>query len=213
MTRIGASNTVRVMVVAALLAAATQAKADPVTLNYSGSVDIPPEHTFSGSITWDPDALPFEDEADLASYDPLSYVLIHNGVDVSAPVIGDGTGSGVVVINDGDPLGFGSDVDALAFFLATGGELNYLAVLVGPTTMFDSTDLPDNLNFLSQLTSTQSLVFLDEGGDGLPPFADGPLEVSAPGVPEPATLALLTLGLAGAITRRRASRRRTATPL
>jgi hypothetical protein len=199
-----------------LLSGAVSAQAAPITLEFSGSIDLSSEggpalNTFNGSITWNPASLPFEVDPDFAVYDPMSYSLIFNGVDVSAPVIGDGTGSGIVIGDDSDIFGTGVG-DTFAFFLSfelpfnlasTGdNELNFLGVLTGPATMFSSQALPGDLGFLTQLTNTQSLFFFDAGGD-VDEFIDatGPLDVTA--VPEPTLLTMTALGAAGALARAR----------
>jgi hypothetical protein len=222
------SITVLVTGVVSVLALAVTAHAAPITLNFSADVDLsseggPAASTLNGSITWDSDAIPFESEPGFAVYDPVSYTLFFNGVDVSAPIIGNGTGSGVFVADDADPLVVGSVSDAIGFFLSfevpftlnsTGDtDLNFLGLLTGPTTMFNSVALPPNLDFLPQLTGIEALWFVDAGGD-VDFFLEMPstLTVSAPGgppVPEPATMLLTLLGL-GAFARTSRTRRNAA---
>jgi hypothetical protein len=197
--------------------------ADPITLNFFSEVDFSSiggesSNTLEGSITWDPASAPFDSEPGFVHYDPVSYTLFFNGADVSAPVIGDGTGSGISITNDGDPLGFGEPVDMFAFFLAfpapfplpnDADELVMIGVLAGPTSMFNSDALPGDLGFLNQVSATGTLWMT-----GQEEFLDpvGSLEVSADAVPEPAALALLGLGLA-ALARQRQARRARATRL
>jgi hypothetical protein len=216
-----------------LLAAPSQSA--PVTLNFSGTVDLSsvdgglPVHTFSGSVTWDPAALPFETDPTTAVYDPLSYTLIFDGVDYSAPVIGNGTGSGVIVLNDSDLLTPGTAFDGVGWFLAfrppfdvsgQQGDLALVAAMVAPTTLFGSTALPGDLGFLPQILGMSSFWLFDPDGaeeDGLidpvgslivsipggPSFDPGPIS----SVPEPTTLALIASGLVGALARTRRTRR------
>jgi hypothetical protein len=83
-----------------------------------------------------------------------------------------------------------------------------VGVLSGPITMFSSTVLPGNLDFLSAVTSSQSLWFAESGGDFTRLLATGTLVVSPrQAVPEPGTLGLAAIGLAGALARGRRGRR------
>lgn len=224
MTRV-AAKTARTFVgsVLCVLVLAAPTQAEPITLNFSGTVDLsseggPAVNVFGGSLTWNSNALPFDTEPGSAAYDLLSYTLFFNGADVSEPVIGDGTGSGFVVGNDVDLLQTGNLVDSFAFFmefdipfpLATTGEkeLILVAQLIGPPGMFNSTAPPGNLNFLKQLTSAVSLWMADP--DSSEEFfldLQGTLEVSAPPtIPEPVTLAMLRVGVVGALMRARNAR-------
>ena len=209
------------------------AYAAPITFEFSGTVDLSSEggpalNTFSGSLTWDSDNVtPTEEDPGVyAQYDPLSYTLIFNGVDYTAPVIGDGTGSGVVVADDTNPLTEAIE-DVFAFFFefrppfqigGVDGDLALIGVLTGPTTMFSSTALPGNLDFLGELAATYSLWQYDpDTGETEPILLDleGTLVVSDPNgpgdpsAPEPAALALTAFGLAGAFARARRARRST----
>ena len=66
-----------------------------------------------------------------------------------------GTATTSIVIDDLDLFGTGTQ-DALVFFATVGrpydptGDLGLAAVLAGPPTMFNSTALPGNLDFLPQ---------------------------------------------------------------
>jgi hypothetical protein len=211
------SGTAKILVssVLGVLLLAGSAEAAPITINFTGTVDLSSEgglanNTVEGSITWNPNAVPFEVEPDFSAYDPISYTLFFNGNNVGGPVIGDGTGSGIVMVDDADPFGFGGDGDAFLFFLDfevgfplnTNGETDIvmIGVLSGPTGMFGSRDLPANLDFLSQLTFTGTIWMTDdEELLGI----EGPLDVSAGAVPEPTLLTLMGLGLAAAFARGR----------
>jgi len=191
--------------VAVLLLSAAPSQADIITLNFSGAADLsavdggqPNPHTFSGSITWDSTRAPWSSSPDSAEYDPNVYTLIFDGIDYSAPVIGDGTGSGMFVGNDIDilavlGLGTGPAMDVFAFFMAfrppfeisgQPSDLAVLALLVGPTTMFASTALPGDLGFLSQLTGAASqFLFVPDGGDDALLEQVGTLTLTIPGGP------------------------------
>ena len=123
-------------------------------------------------------------------------------------------------------------MDAFGFFMAwpapfdilgLPGDMGVIAVMVGPTTMFNSTALPGNLNFLSQLTGAVSLWQSEPDGPGEDDFIleqigtltltipegteGGGGESFTPGpgpfpVPEPTTLALTALGVAGTLVQR-----------
>lgn len=217
---------------------ASPAQAAVITLDFSGTVDMSsvggsPLHTFSGSLTWDtaiaafePD--PFDPAAPEATYDPVSYTLLFDGVDHTAPVIGDGTGSGVTILNDSELLTPGTPIDGFAFFLefpapfevaGEPGDLILVGALAGPTTMFATNALPGDLNFLTQITGASSFWLFDPNNAGeafIEPV--GTLIVAIPGgpvfdpgpiapVPEPVTASLLALGLAGGFARLRRARR------
>jgi hypothetical protein len=213
-----------VLVALSLAAGATPAYAVPVTLNFSGTVDLTTAglgpSTFSGFYTWESDADPFgegEDPGEVV-YDVIAYQMIFNGVDYTLPIVGNGDGNGVSVADNAEVLGDDVFRDGLVFFAALpvlpGLENNLIlaGLLLGPTTMFDSTALPGNLDFLSQVNNPLSL-WIEEGvgeGDDVI-LAAGTFVASRPTteppttVPEPSTLALSMLGVAGAIARARRS--------
>lgn len=195
----------------------------PVTMNFSGGVDFtsiggPAVNTFSGFVTWDSDALPFESGPGVDSYDVLSYQLIFNGVDVTRPILGGGTGNGVAVFNDSDVLEPGNPQDVLAFFaafrpsfepLGVPGNLALVTGLIGPTTMFDSTALPASLDFLELLTTSESFWLFEPDGPG----EDREFLLDVRGtlvaaVPVPPMWSLIALGLGALARARRAHRKR-----
>lgn len=245
--RVVVAARIAVAAVAALLLLAAPSQADVITLNFSGTVDLsavdggePNPHTFIGSITWDSTRAPWQSGPDNAEYDPNSYTVFFDGVDYTAPVVGDGTGSGLFVGNDFDALGTlgmgsGPLMDGFAFFMAwrapfdilgLPGDMGVIAVMLGPTTMFNSTALPGDLNFLSQLTGAVSLWQSEPDGPGEddflleqigtltltvpgetgPSYTPGPGPIPVP-VPEPTTMALTALGVAGTLVRARRSRK------
>ena len=210
-----------VTVVAALLLA-VPAHAAPLTLNISGTVDLSGSggaavNTFSGFFMWDPADLPFEDDgAGSATYDVIDYSLIFNGADETLPIIGDGTGNGISMVDNVDAFEAGVFVDALVFFAAiegaspTGNTLIMVAALIGPVNMFSTAGtLPADSAFLGRGGQPISLDRRDSrGGEEDDVFlGPGTLQAEAPGaVPEPATMALTALGLAGALARSRRSK-------
>jgi len=237
--RVVVAARVGVAVAAVLFLLAAPSQAALITLNFSGSVNLSSvdggqsnPHTYSGSITWDTTKIPFEPGTDIATYDLQSYTLFFDGVDYTAPVIGDGTGSGIAVANnfDAPELGLFATNDGLAFFLqfqqpfnigGQPGSLVLLGLMIGPGDMFSSTALPTNLSFLTQLTGAGTRWLFEPDAEGQdefllapigslilsvpptgPPINPGPLPV-----PEPATLTLTALGMAGVLVRARRSRK------
>ena len=148
-----------VIVVLSLAVSARPAYAVPVTLNFSGEVDLTSvglgPSTFSGFYTWESDAASFgegEDSGELV-YDILAYDMIFNGVSYTLPVGQNGDGNGISVGDNAEMLGDGVSRDGLVFFAALpifpGLENNLIVagLLLGPDTMFDSAALPANLDF------------------------------------------------------------------
>jgi hypothetical protein len=201
---------------AGFLLAAAPARADLITINFSGAVDLSAEggavYPYSGGFTWNTDTATFESGAEGDSYALSAYTLTFDGADVTFAPSPDGNGNGLFVANDVDVFGTGV-VDVFAFFAGVGrpftpdGDLFMLAAFVGPTSMFSSSALPANLDFLS-VADRSTLWFFepDDGGEDAAFFLEprGTLDItSTTTVPEPATLALTGVALAGAVARRR----------
>lgn len=209
--------TVVILAVSVLIGAAATAQASTLTLFFSGSVDLsgtggPANSPYSGFFTWDPAKTPFETDPNSKLYFVESYQLILNGVDRT---LGPGN-AGLVVGNDGDLNGGPGNNDALLFLAGlddnvtingvTGDTLFVLGFL-GDTSFWNTLSLPTDYSFLSMPTrfSIVSLEVTGEGDDVMVgeggPFAATP-------VPEPASLTLTALGLAGVVTRARRGRQR-----
>jgi hypothetical protein len=150
----------------------------------------------------------------------VSYKLFFDGSDVTQPILGHGVGSGISVFNDSTSAAPAFPVaDIFSFYaefpvgFALPGpshELLFVGEAIGPTSMFNSTALPPNLNFLGTAGIVELSGWLDDmGGNNQTLLKVGTL---TPSVPEPATLTLTALGLAGALVRRRRSRTSVAKP-
>ena len=218
-SRTGMFTAIRLLLVSVsvLVGVAPAAQAAPLTLNFSGSLDLSgsggaADNPFSGFFTWDTAQVPFQSEPpNLAMYEVEAYQLIINGVDKTTP----GPGSaGIFVVNDADFFGTGN-VDAFLFLTTIEtnpilGDQLFIGALSGPTSTWNTLSLPTDYSFLSQLTTRASALSLEvphEGDENDILLGTGSLEVSHQ-VPEPTTLALSALGLAGVVAHARRGRQR-----
>jgi PEP-CTERM motif len=187
---------------------ASPAQASLITLNFSGTADLSQfgasaASTFQGSVTWDSNKVPVIPGVTLASYFVEAFSISINSVDYTSSVLvpsiemmDSAFGDYWRVASSFSPfLDLGPDPDDLYLF---GGFLR------GPTSMFSSTALPADLNFLSAVTTANSLfvsLVTPAGGSGT-------FVVVAPttAVPEPSAVLLVASGLLGLVARRRNNR-------
>ena len=216
--------------VVGLLLTAAPARADLITIGFEGEIDLTPVggevYDYSGFFTWNT-AEPVENTEDgVFTYALHDFQLIFGGVDLQHPPSPETIGNGLSVVNDLDPFGTG-EVDALAFYGHVGrpydptGDLHLVAVFPGPTTMFSSSALPGNLDFLSDVTDPYVFMYFEPDAPALlgrslsvaaVSLEDirGSLEITDTRivrVPEPTMLTLAACGLAGALVRARRSRK------
>jgi hypothetical protein len=209
---------------------AAPARADLITIAFEGEIDLTPvggeNYAYNGFFTWNT-AEPVENSEDgIFTYVLHDFQLTFGGVDLGLPPSPQTIGNGLSVINDLDPFGTG-EVDALGFYGFVGrpydptGDLHLVAVFPGPTSMFTSSALPTNLDFLSDVTDPYVFMFFEP--DELALLSSslnietvsledirGTLEITETRivpVPEPTTLTLAAFGLAGVLMRARRSRK------
>ena len=208
-----------------LLLTAAPARADLITIAFKGEIDLTPVggelYDYSGFFTWNTGEPVENIEDGIFTYALHDFQLTFGGVDLNLPPSPDTNGNGLSVVNDLDLFGTGVE-DALAFYGFVGrpydptGDLILLAVFPGPTTMFSSSALPSNLDFLSAVTDPFVFMFFEPDDlalrsnisslDSSPSLDEirGTLEITdtriVP-VPEPTMLALTAFGLAGVFVR------------
>lgn len=205
----------------ALLSIAVPALANPVTLDFSGTVDLSgvgglASNTFSGSVTWDPTAAPTSTGSLLGSgtyaqYTPVSDSLTVDSVNVISAVFPPAfLQVDILPYDDELDIAFSFPGLSLLDFSSMGPPYTdirdlYLN-LAGPPGMFSSTALPGSLDFLGSVSFSESRWFTsyEEAPDVI---TTGSLAATAP-VPEPGTLTLTALGLLGILAAYRRSHRR-----
>lgn len=211
------------LAVSVLVGAASTAQAATLTVFFSGNIDLtimggPANSPYSGFFTWDPAKTPDQPHPPTDnSYLVESYQLILNGVDRTLPP----GKAGLVVGNDSDLNDDPGDFDALLFLAGLDnnvtingvtGHTIFVMGFLGDKSVWNTLSLPTDYSFLSLLPTRISLVSLEVTGPGEDvqvgeggAFAATP---AATAVPEPATMTLTALGLAGVVTRARRGRQR-----
>ena len=215
-TRTGKFIRLFLLSLSVLVGGASVAQAATLTVFFSGSLDLSgmggaSNSPYSGFFTWDPAKTPFETEPEAKLYEVESYQLILNGVDET-------TGFGALVVgNDGDLNGGPGDNDALLFLApleqnvtidGVTGDTLFVLGFVGDKTAWNTQSLPTDYSFLSLLPTRFSLVSLEVTGEGedVGVGEGGSFAATPTAVPEPATLTLTALGLAGVVARARRGR-------
>ncbi len=180
----------------ALLASAAPARANQFTVDFLGAIDLSSvggaaSNTFSGSFTWDPAAAADAAGIGFAQYTPVAASLKVNSTDLSIAFPLVNVGDNFPVVNDF----FEISLNDICCVLLSGGNslVGFAGDVYGPASMFSSTALPGDLDFLGSVTSGASLgvTLHDVDGNEVSVRSFGSFtETAHSEVPEPSSLKL-----------------------